>query len=457
MTAATTAPATATVLGRLLASLQEACVFNRNDQVPPAVLLWTDAERQWEPLLPRLRRLLPHLLTLGPHDPAARTGPAIWLRCVLARTLPGLPAAPADLTPILYLPGVSRADLRAVEECPPALQPLAALQYLGVFWSHTNGKDWTVAAFLQSERGGLGLDLARDAATLEAVRAALPELLDQNVSALAGKPLSAEDFQTLLVPDPVRQVLRWLDDPAGARAPGTGRSGRPSAPSARSSTLSIRNWTANWRRRRSWAAGTRSGRTSGSGSRSRPRCIRGFPTVCERRVRRAACSMRRKAGRRTTSARSPPCAAICWRWRQRPPPRWQAGWRNWNAGTAAGAAGCGRGWAARAWRRWRIVWRWPGRREHRSMAPTSRRWRRPTPRAAGRPTPPCWTPWRRYGRARIRRRCGRRCWPLISRGCATWPNGSSNWRWGSSGDPRCAAGGAHRPGCVRAVRRRAAL
>jgi hypothetical protein len=211
------APPATTVLGQLLASLAQACSYNRDDQVPPAVLLWTDAEGQWEPLLPRLRGLLPQLLTLGPYEPATRTSPAIWLRCLLARTLPGVEYWPEGATPIVYLPGVSRPELRAVESCPPALQPLAGLQYLGAFWAHPNGKDWTVAAFLQSERGGLGLDLARDADILDMLRTALPELADQEVDRLRGKQLSAEDFQALVLPDPVRQLLRWLDDPAGAR------------------------------------------------------------------------------------------------------------------------------------------------------------------------------------------------------------------------------------------------
>jgi hypothetical protein len=216
MTAPTRTPA-ATVLGELLAALQQACAYNRNDQEPPAVLFWTDAERQWEPLLPRLRSVLPHLLALGPYDPATRTGPAIWLRCLLVRVLPGFAYWPLEAVPVLYLPGVSRQQLRAVDECPAELQPLAGLQYRGVFWSHSNGKDWTVSAFLQSERGGLGLDVARDGATQEALRTALVELADVEVSRLAGKQLSAEDFEKLLEPDPVRSLLQWLNAPVATR------------------------------------------------------------------------------------------------------------------------------------------------------------------------------------------------------------------------------------------------
>ena len=206
-----------TILDALLAALGQACVFNRNDQVPPAVLLWPDQDRQWEPLLPRLRGILPHLLTLGPYDPGTRTGPAIWLRCMLARTLPGIAYWSEDTTPIIYLPGVSRPQLRAVEDCPATLQPLAPLQYRGVFFSHANGKDWTVTAFLQSDKVGLGLDIARDAATLEALKTALLELVDMEGDKLTGKQLSADDFHALVVPEPDRMILQWLNDPAATK------------------------------------------------------------------------------------------------------------------------------------------------------------------------------------------------------------------------------------------------
>lgn len=57
---------------------------------------------------------------------------------------------------MLYLPSVSRQEIRAVEECPRELQPLAEIPYRGILWGQRNGKDWTVAAFLQSQEGGLG-------------------------------------------------------------------------------------------------------------------------------------------------------------------------------------------------------------------------------------------------------------------------------------------------------------
>ena len=205
------------VLDAILASLQAAGVYNRNDQVAPAAILWTDKERQWETLLPLLREHLPQLLTLGDYEPATRTGPAIWLKCMIARTLPEADWA-EDTTPILYLPGTSRADLRAVEECPRQLQPLAELQYRGTYWTQVNGKDWTLLAFLGSNDGGLALDVARDAATSEAMRRALTRFAETPITSLSGKRLEAADFNALLAPDPARDLLTWLDDPAAARS-----------------------------------------------------------------------------------------------------------------------------------------------------------------------------------------------------------------------------------------------
>jgi hypothetical protein len=78
----------------------------------------------------------------APNNPAACQGPALWLKCMIARTLPEA-NWPEDAVPVICLPGVSRQELRAVDTCPKPLQPLAELQYRGVFWSQHNGKDWT--------------------------------------------------------------------------------------------------------------------------------------------------------------------------------------------------------------------------------------------------------------------------------------------------------------------------
>jgi len=211
-----------TVLDAIIQSLSRAGEYNRDDQVAPAVILWPDKERQWEPVLPVLRERLPHLLTLGPYAANCKTGPAIWLRCMIAQggaTVPvaGKPEA-CPTIPILHLPGVSRQELRAVAECPPALMPVAELQYRGAFWSQVNHKDWTVLAFLQSADGGLGLDVARDTATLDAMKTALVKLVETDIQDLTGHRLEASDFHALLSPDPVREILGWLNEPKSGQA-----------------------------------------------------------------------------------------------------------------------------------------------------------------------------------------------------------------------------------------------
>lgn len=205
--------APATPYEALLDALRRAASYNRADMVPPAAVLWTDGGHRWESVVPRLRTELP-LLTLGPYDPEARSGPAIWIRCALAGVLPGLELL--EGVPVIYLPGVSRAGLRAVEDCPKELQPLAELQYRGVLFTQKNGRDWTPAAFLQNR---LGIRVGEDAATREALARALPKLLDEPVAALrANAPLRAAYFNGLLTPDPEREILLWLDDPSGHRS-----------------------------------------------------------------------------------------------------------------------------------------------------------------------------------------------------------------------------------------------
>ncbi len=200
----------------LIQSLLKSGTYNKHDQIAPAAVLWTDKERQWEPVLPLLRKELPQLLILGAYSPESKTGPAIWIKCMIARSLPEADW-PELAVPIIYLPGVSRMELRAIESCPTELQPLAELQYRGTFWTQKNGKDWTLYAFLKSSEGGIGLDVAQDEKTLQAMRRAFTHILEAPVDSLKGKRLEANDFNMLVTADPAREILRWLDDPAGTK------------------------------------------------------------------------------------------------------------------------------------------------------------------------------------------------------------------------------------------------
>ncbi len=103
-----------------------------------------------------------------------------------------------------------------MENGPKPVQPLVALQYSGVFFSHKNGRDWTIAGFLQSPDEGLGIPISAGSATKEAMQRALLKLVYEPVEHLQhAAPLKGAFFNSLLNPDEVRRLLKWMDDPAG--------------------------------------------------------------------------------------------------------------------------------------------------------------------------------------------------------------------------------------------------
>lgn len=210
-----TPPAPKTLLDALQASM--AAALRAPDGVAePAALLWTDADGQWRPLIQTLSKVIPQLYLLGPYAPDERQGPVIWLKCVVERTLPDVSPAPGVI-PILYLPNVSRQELRAGGDCPLDLQPLIELQYRGAVWHQRNGRDWTVDAFLTSE-DGVGLDIARDSRTHDAILRALALLGPEPLAGLRGRRLEADDFDRLAIGDPVRDLLSWISDSEGFQA-----------------------------------------------------------------------------------------------------------------------------------------------------------------------------------------------------------------------------------------------
>ena len=210
----TKARAPGTLLQAVEASLLAATRHHVGVEEKPAAVLWTDADGQWQPVVKKLQERLPQLVVHGTYDAAKRTGPAVWLKCIVARTVDlGLGK---DVVPIVYLPNISRQTLRAAADCPPQLQPLVELQYRGVVWTQRNGKDWTVEAFLISD-DGLGLKVSRDEATRESLHRSLPVLAETPVAQLEEKQLEAEDFDKLMVSDQPRDLLEWMNDPKGAR------------------------------------------------------------------------------------------------------------------------------------------------------------------------------------------------------------------------------------------------
>lgn len=202
--------AASTLLESLIQKLR-GCNVHGDAEESPVAILWTDPRSEWKPLLPLLRQHLPELLCLGDYDTEHQQGPALWLRCIVDRSLPAADAAAGQI-PVIYLPGISRQELRAGEGCPWALEPLIELMFRGSLWLQRNGRDWTLAAFLSSS-DALGLDLAGDQGTKAALSRALAEVGSVPLDELRGKRLEAKDFDDYLVPDAIRDLLQWMADP----------------------------------------------------------------------------------------------------------------------------------------------------------------------------------------------------------------------------------------------------
>lgn len=185
----------------------------------PAAILWTDRHCEWSEQVAALGGRCT-VLTLGRYAAESRTGPAVWIRCMLGRTIEDDRLLPG-VVPIVYLPGIGREDLRAVEDCADELKPIAELQYRSVFFSHPNGRDWTVAAWLAHKNRGAGVDVACDQESLNALLTAQKVLFGQDVDTLRGRVLRASDLLEIVNPDVTSSLLKWLDDDAtfrGSRA-----------------------------------------------------------------------------------------------------------------------------------------------------------------------------------------------------------------------------------------------
>ena len=162
-----------TLLDRLVVALDDAASSDGNVFAPPVALFWPDKTRQWEGAIERLRKRR-RVLTLGSHRPGGGSGPALWLRCVVAGTVE---VDGPDGLPVVYLPGVSRDELRSVAADDQALAPLAPLQHRSQWFTQSSGKDWTVRALLANKDRGLGLNVAGDESTAHALVAGLDHLV----------------------------------------------------------------------------------------------------------------------------------------------------------------------------------------------------------------------------------------------------------------------------------------
>ena len=201
----------------LVKELRASASYNPAVQIAPAAVIWTDETCQWQGAMPYIKECLPELLEFGTYNREQRTGPAIWLKCVLAGVLDDV-TLPADKTPIIYLPGVGRKAMRAIESCSDALRPLAELQYRGSWFAYPSGRDWTLNAFLTYPGVGLELDVAQDKKTQAVLPQVLRDLLESPVEKLQGQRLEAKDFQALVFNDPIKDLLAWMNDPQSKRA-----------------------------------------------------------------------------------------------------------------------------------------------------------------------------------------------------------------------------------------------
>lgn len=202
--------AMAKVIDKLVEAVRRAAEYNSASQVAPSCILWPDGDRQFESALPLLLKALPEMLALGSYDAENRTGPAIWLRCALGGKAEGYD--PQGATPIVYLPGVSRGDLRVVESLPEEVRPLAYFAFRGTVFQQKNGKDWTALAFLVSKDGGLGLDVAGDIETKASLQTALAGVLEKSVEELSVGQIDSGDLdKTIAGDDTDRLVLQWLN------------------------------------------------------------------------------------------------------------------------------------------------------------------------------------------------------------------------------------------------------
>lgn len=185
-----------TFLDGLVQAIVRAASYNSLDQEAPVAILWPDEVGDWEPFIPSLRARLP-VYSLGPYAREQMSGPVPWLRCAVASVLPDVP--PADVIPVVYLPGVSARQLRGAERAPDRLVLLAELRYRSVLWTQRDGRDWTIATFLQSAEDGLGIPIRNDDATLSTLRRVSAALAKVTLSRLReDAPWKAKDLDALI-------------------------------------------------------------------------------------------------------------------------------------------------------------------------------------------------------------------------------------------------------------------
>ena len=200
---------TSSIFDKVVQALKQAENHNSSLMVRPEVILWPDPENQWEEVIAVLQKEIPQLIIYGDYNPARRQGPSIWIKCMVANLLPEADWEPG-IIPIIYLPGVAKSELRNVEEAGLFFQPLIEYQYTGVLFLQENGRELSILAFVENPVNGLGVKVAKDTATKESLKKALPTIF-RDADVLQGKSLvDAEYLNNLLFPDLIPNILKWM-------------------------------------------------------------------------------------------------------------------------------------------------------------------------------------------------------------------------------------------------------
>lgn len=195
---------------KVIHSLKSTAQHNSSLMERPEVILWPDPEEVWKEVVPILQNDLPQLLTYGQYSPEKKSGPAIWIKCMVAKLLPEANWG-ADETPIIYLPGISKADLRKVETAVFDLQPLLEYQYTGSLFLQENGKEWTVLAFVENTQQGLGIRVQKDSNTKLALKKALPTIFSQPDPFQNKTFIDAGFLNALVFPEINESILQWIN------------------------------------------------------------------------------------------------------------------------------------------------------------------------------------------------------------------------------------------------------
>jgi len=182
---------------------------NSSIMAKPEVILWPDPERQWEEVMPSLQEEISHILIYGNYNKEKRQGPAIWIKCMVAKMLPEANWDDSKV-PVIYLPGISKNDLRNVEHAGLDLQPLLEYQYTGTLFLQENGKEWTVLAFMENSDDGLGLKVAKDNATKDALKKSLPLIFRDNDVFMGKSIIDADFLNNTIFPDVKHAILTWM-------------------------------------------------------------------------------------------------------------------------------------------------------------------------------------------------------------------------------------------------------